>query len=102
MDTVKDHLKSKKHCSRREEKQQQQCGAASSRQTTLVLDYLKICTVADIPLKKTEKTISSKHYKQAGALPKVAEFWDSMKDRFSKSFQVRCGGQLDARNIRRC
>ena len=88
VDTVKDHLKSKKHCSRREEKRkQQQSGASSSRQQVtpstvlkskdlregFILDYLKMCTVADIPLEKTEsmRPFLQKHCKQAGALPQV-------------------------------
>ena len=38
-----------------------------------VLDYVKMCTVADIPLEKTDKMrpFLEKHCKQAGALPKV-------------------------------
>ena len=84
MDAVKDHLKSKKHSSRKEAKRQSELlsGASSSRQTTLekmiksndlresfVMDYLKMCTVADIPLEKTEKIrpFLQKHCKQAGA-----------------------------------
>ena len=68
--TVKDHLKSRKHSSRKEAKRQSELlsGASSSRQTTLeamikskdlresfVLDYMKRCTVADITLEKMEK-----------------------------------------------
>ena len=39
-----------------------------------ILDYLKMCTVADIPLEKTEsmRPFLQKHCKQAGALPQVA------------------------------
>ena len=38
-----------------------------------VLDYVKMCTLADIPLEKTDKIrpFLEKHCKQAGALPKV-------------------------------
>ena len=38
-----------------------------------VLDYLKMCTVADIPLETTEKMrpVLQKHCKQEGALPQV-------------------------------
>ena len=85
VDTIKDHLKSKKHCSRKEAKRLQ---AHSSRQVTLstvvkakdhreefVLDYIKMCTLADIPLEKTEKVRPSlrKHCLQAGALPQAKQ-----------------------------
>ena len=66
VDTIKDHLKSKKHCTRKASKTEASQG--SSKQVALsalvkardlrkefVLDYIKMCTIADIPLEKTEK-----------------------------------------------
>jgi len=61
LDTVKDHIKSKRHILRNRKQKE---GASFSKQTTsicvkskdlreeFVLDYLKRCTVADIPLEK--------------------------------------------------
>ena len=86
VNTIKDHLISKKHCVRKAAKasKAEKSLASSSRQVTLstvvkaknlreefVLDYIKMCTVADIPLEKTEKVrpFSQKHCPQAGALP---------------------------------
>ena len=81
---MKDHLKSKKHVAKKEAKKQKQSGSAgpsSSRQTTIgtivkskemresfLLDYLKMCTFADIPLENTEKIrpFLQKHCKEAG------------------------------------
>ena len=89
VDTVKDHLKSKKHSAKREARKTKSSaseGPSTSRQMTLgtvvksrglreefVLDYVKMCTLADIPLEKTDKIrpFLEKHCKQAGALPKV-------------------------------
>ena len=89
VDTVKDHLKSKKHAAKKEvlkAKNSSSNAPSTSRQMTLgtvvksrdlraefVLYYVKMCTVADIPLEKTDKMCSflEKHCKQAGALPKV-------------------------------
>ena len=68
VDTIKDHLKSKKHRVRKAAKasKAEKSLASSSRQVTLstvvkakdlreefVLDYIKMCTAADIPLEKT-------------------------------------------------
>ena len=79
MDTIKGHIKSKKHLSWKEAKAKR--GESSTRQATLtsvvkskdlreefILDYVKLCTVADV---KTEKMrpFLLKHCKQAGALP---------------------------------
>ena len=79
--TIKDHLKCQKHASRKKAK----LSTASSRtQVTFsnvvkakdmrqdfVLDCVKMCTVADIPLEKTEKvrTFLRKYCSQAGSLP---------------------------------
>ena len=88
IDTVKDHLKSKKHATRKQAKESSTplCGPSTSQQATLgtvlkskdlreefVLDYLKMCTLADIPLEKTNKIrpFLEKHCKQAGAIPNV-------------------------------
>ena len=91
IDTVKDHLKSKKHTTRKQAKESNSsstslCGPSTSRQATLgtvlkskdlreefVLDYLKMCTLADILLEKTNKIrpFLEKHCKQAGAIPNV-------------------------------
>ena len=74
IDTIKDHVKSKKHLANKEAKRQRDAaGTASSstctRQTTLgammkskdlresfVLDFVKMCTVADIPLKRLKRS----------------------------------------------
>ena len=84
-DTVKDHIKSKKHLANKEAKRRD--ASSSTRQTTLgammkskdlresfVLDFVKMCTVADIPLEKTEKVrpFLQKYCQQAGALPQAA------------------------------
>ena len=87
--TIKDHLKSKKHISNKEAAQRktEESGAgSSSRQLTLstvlksydahqdfILDYIKVCTLADIPLEKTEKIkpFLQKYCAQAGALPQT-------------------------------
>ena len=89
VDTIKDHLKSKKHISNKEAAQRktEESGAgSSSRQLTLstvlksydarqdfILDYIKVCTLADIPLEKTEKIkpFLQKYCAQAGALPQT-------------------------------
>lgn len=85
IDTIKDHLKSKKHKTRKEEKEAASSSSTGElRQRTLttvarskdlreefILDFLKMCTVADIPLEKTEKMMPflKKHCVQGGALP---------------------------------
>ena len=87
--TIKGHLKSKKHISNKEASQRkaEESGAgSSSRQLTLstvfksydarqdfILDYIKVCTLADIPLEKTEKIkpFLQKYCAQAGALPQT-------------------------------
>lgn len=94
LDTVRDHFKSKKHLTRRhaaESRKQAQAaqpsGSGNVRQTTLntafagsnsktlreefILDFTKMCTMADIPLEKTEKMMPfmKKHCTQGGALP---------------------------------
>ena len=89
VDTVKDHLMSKKHAAKKEVRKAKSSSSkapSTSRQKTLgtvvksrelqvefVLDYMKMCTVADIPLEKTDKMrpFLEKHCKQAGVLPKV-------------------------------
>ena len=89
VDTIKDHLKSKKHISNKEAKQRKEAessAGSSSRQLTLstvvksydarqefILDYIKICTLADIPLEKTDKIrpFLQKYCSQAGALPQI-------------------------------
>ena len=74
VDAVNDHFKSKKHCSGKEtkvgkaERSMGGSAAGSSQQITLftqvkskdahqefILDYVKLCTLADIPQEKTEK-----------------------------------------------
>ena len=89
VDTVKDHLMSKKHAAKKEvwkAKSSSSKAPSTSQKMTLgmvvksrelwvefVLDYVKMCTVTDIPLEKTDKMrpFLEKHCKQAGALPKV-------------------------------
>ena len=70
IDTIKDHLKSKKHCQRKASKQSKAVtsGPSTSKQVTLhsavkskdlreefVLDTVSLFTHADIPLHKVEK-----------------------------------------------
>ena len=71
VDTVKDHLKSKKHAAKKEARKAKTSSSnahSTSWQMTLgtvvksrdllsefILDYVRMCTVADIPLKKTDK-----------------------------------------------
>ena len=84
LDTIKDHFKSKKHKMRKDLKEADSSGVAGPVQVTLttvikskdlreefILDFIKMCTVADIPLEKTEKMMPffKKHCKQGGALP---------------------------------
>ena len=83
IDTVKDHLKSKKHVAKKEAKTRSSDVPSTSRQITLgtpgmvvksrefreefVLHYVRMCTVADIPLEKIDKIhpFLEKHCKQA-------------------------------------
>ena len=88
--TLKDHLKSKKHCSRKKTKVGKgwRCmsGSAtgSSRKITLstlvkskdvhqdfILDYVKLYTLVDIPLEKTEKIRPFLRKDSAQALPQI-------------------------------
>ena len=87
VDTIKDHLSSKKHVCRKHAKFNNielSTQPSGSRQITLasvikskdahqdfVLDCVKMCTLADIPLEKVEKMIPSlrKYCAQAGTLP---------------------------------
>ena len=87
VDTIKDHLKSQKHASREKAKlSTSSYSGSSSRQVTLstvvkakdmrqdfILDCVKMCTVADIPLEKIEKVrpFLRKYCSQAGSLPGV-------------------------------
>ena len=96
VDTIKDHLRSKKHGARKTSKgaSSASAGPSTSRQVTLtsivkskdlreefVLHYVKLCTLADIPgarktprEHKTEKMrpFMQKYCKQAGTLPQVS------------------------------
>ena len=93
VDTIKEHLKSKMHCAKKCSKQSKEtvsgavAGPFTSRQVTLssivkskdlreefVLDYIKLCTLADIPLYKTDamRPFLQKYCKQAGTLPQVS------------------------------
>ena len=62
VDTIKDHLKNKKHLARKEARSSEAREVTTSRQVTLgtvvgskelredfILDYVKLCTLADIP-----------------------------------------------------
>ena len=73
VDTVKDHIKSKKHAAKKLAKEARSStsgGPSTGRQMMLgtvvksrdlreefILDYVKMCTLADIPLKKTERSV---------------------------------------------
>ena len=89
---MKDHLESKKHSTRKCSKQklmetESSSLPSTSRQVTLssivkskdlreefVLAYIKLCTLADIPLHMTEKMwpFLQKYCRQAGSLPQVS------------------------------
>ena len=86
IDTIKDHLKSKKHKQRRDIKEAESSGETRPVQVTLttiskskdvreefILDFIKMCTISDIPLEKTDKMLPfmRKHCKQGGALPQA-------------------------------
>ena len=89
IDTIKDHLKSKKHCQQRASKQSKAAtsGPSTSRQVTLqsavkskdlreefVLNAFGLFTHVDIPLHKVEKMCPflQKYCKQAGSLPQLS------------------------------
>ena len=86
IDTIKDHMKSKKHTQRKDQKEAGS-SATTHHQVTLtsmarsrdlreefVIDFLKMATMADIPLEKVEKMkpFLLKYSKQAGTLPMAA------------------------------
>ena len=86
IDTIKDHMKSKKHTQRKDQKEAGS-SATTHQQVTLtsmarsrdlreefVIDFLKMATMADIPLEKVEKMkpFLLKYSKQAGTLPMAA------------------------------
>ena len=86
VDTIKDHLKSKKHLKKKDLKEAGSSGSGI-RQVSLttitkskdlreefVLDFIKMSTMADIPLEKVEKMrpFLLKYCKQAGTLPQVS------------------------------
>ena len=89
VDTINDHLKSEKYCSRKETKvdKAEKCmggsAAGSSQKITLptlvkckdarqefILDYVKLCTLADIPLEKIGPSLR-KYCARAGAWPQI-------------------------------
>ena len=80
VDTIKDHLKSKKHLEKKggqsSKGARQVCLTSivksKSMREEFILDYIKLCSLAEIPLEKTEKMrpFFTKHCKQGGALPK--------------------------------
>ena len=90
VDTVIDHLGSKKHVKNKSAKIAKSDGddqPPAKRQVTLfsafqskdlreefILDFVRLCTMADIPLEKAEKMLPfmRKHCKQGGALPQAA------------------------------
>ena len=82
VNTVKDHLKSKNRLSRKDTKSKQKSTSKQVSLTSMVkskdlreefiLDFIKVCTLADIPLeKKTDKMrpFLQKYCKPSGALP---------------------------------
>ena len=86
MDTIKDHLKSKKHRQRKDLKEAD-TSSSGRKQVTLttlvkskdlreefVLDFIKMSTMVDIPLEKVERIrpFLLKYCKQAGTLPKAS------------------------------
>ena len=86
VDMIKDHLKSKKHLKKKDLKEAG-CSGSGIRQVSLttitkskdlrkefVLDFIKMSTMADIPLEKVEKMrpFLLKYCKQAGTLPQVS------------------------------
>lgn len=97
IDTIKDHQKSKKHAVYKEKFEKEKAKAESAgkrinqplKQSTVtasfsksshdareefVLDFIKMCTQADIPLHKVSKMkpFVQKHCKQGGSLPQEA------------------------------
>ena len=84
VDTIKDHLKSKKHKQRKDLKEAG--GSTGAQQVTLkslksrdlreefVVDFIKMASMADIPLEKVEKMkpFLVKYCKQAGTLPQAS------------------------------
>jgi hypothetical protein len=90
LDTIKDHLKSKNHVKRKSDSMSNDNVSPSQsksqpRQTTIssmikskdlredfVLDFVTLCTVADIPLEKVDKMkpFLEKHCSQGGTIPK--------------------------------
>ena len=83
IDTIKDHMKSKKHTQRKDQKEAGS-SATTHQQVTLtrsrdlreefVIDFLKMATMADIPVDKVEKMkpLLLNYSKQAGTLPMAA------------------------------
>ena len=86
MDTIKDHLKSKKHRQRKDLKEGDTSSSGRKQVTLttlvkskdlrdeLVLDFIKMSTMVDIPLEKVERMrpFLLKYCKQAGTLPKAS------------------------------
>lgn len=86
VDTIKDHLKSKKHIRRRDLKEASSSSGAAKQVTIktlmkskdlreeFVLDFIKMSTMADIPLEKVEKMkpFLLKYCKQAGTLTQAS------------------------------
>ena len=86
VDTLKDHLQAKKHTKRKDEVLSRGKAAAPKQQTLtsfvkssdlrkeFTLDFVSMCTTADIPLEKSEKMkpFLKKHCKQGGTLPEAS------------------------------
>lgn len=86
VDTVKDHIKSRRHRVNKERltgseehaklKQLTLTTVSQSKQLRddFILDFVKMCTVADIPLEKCDrmKGFVVKHCKQGGSLPQTS------------------------------
>ena len=88
VDTIKDHIKSKKQMLRKNAKEASlSVKGPEKQQTTLtsmvksqdlreefVLDFVKVYTMADIPLEKVDKRrpFLQKYSKQSGALPQIS------------------------------
>ena len=97
---MKDHMKSKKHLSRKDTKSKQKPTSKQVSLTSMVkskdlreefiLDFIKICTLADIPLEETDKMkpFLQKYCKPSGALPGDKPLAECMSHDFLSSISV--------------
>uniref|UniRef100_H3A9M5 CGG triplet repeat-binding protein 1 n=1 Tax=Latimeria chalumnae TaxID=7897 RepID=H3A9M5_LATCH len=87
--TIDNHLKSKSHLKRKHEIDSEQStkkslasgSAAKQSRVEVITDWIKACTVADIPLEKSDnpalREFFHKHVKNGGAIPQSSQLRDS-------------------------